>query len=128
MCFFGKKKKDKLANELLRGLSDASNNRDKLFNGQKYDQDDYGFSPSNPIMTSTVSSTTRYLNCLRTEDGFPVKWNRLGSLYMNSVHGVSDVMVDKYQLTVDDAPVDTIYICPYGHQSQHAPKGYQLVE
>ena len=128
MCFFSKKKKNTSMNDFMKGLSDASNKRDKLFDGQKYDQDDYGFSPSNPIMTSTVSSSTRYLNSLRTEDGLPVEWNRWGSLFMASVHGVNDVMVDKYQLTVNDTPVDTIFICPYGHQSQRAPKGYKLVD
>lgn len=95
--------------------------RDVLFNNQRPNDPDYGYSLSNPIMTSTVSSANSYLQRLRTKSGQTFTWNRVGSFCMRQVHGVESVMVDKYMLFLDGEEYKAIFICSYGHDSHYAP-------
>lgn len=124
-----KKSKPESNQQDFAAMMDAkAKKRDDLYNGQCPDKPDYGYSPSNPIMTSSISSTDRYLQRLRTEDGKSFTWKRVGSFFMRDVHGVESVMVDEYKLLLDGEEYKSIFICPYGHNSSFAPQGIVLGE
>lgn len=105
-----------------------ANKRNQLFEGQRTDDPDYGYSSSNPIMTSTIFQSDEYLNKLRTLDGKAFTWDRTGSLCMKDLHGVKNVMIDEYQLFINGQQYKTIYICPYGHSSSYVPQGMKLAD
>lgn len=121
-------KKPDFAEKMMKGIESGAQRREALYAGQRPEEDDYGYSTENPIMTSTINSTDRYLEALRTEGGKAVTWERLGSICLRELYGCENIMVDRYQLFVDGTAFKEIYICPYGHQSSHAPKGMYLAE
>ena len=104
-------------------MEEASKRRDLLFERQEYEADDYGLSATNPVMTSSISSSKEYLKHLRSPEGKAFTWNRSGFFDLKSVHGVPNVIVDEYQLFLDGKAYKAIYVCPYGHQTKRAPKG-----
>ena len=114
--------------DMYEGLEEKGKRRDQLFDGQRLNADDYGYSEENPIMTSTIARTDDYLQKLRAPDGRSFTWERNGSISMREVHGVKSVIVDSYTLYLEGEKYKTIYICPYGHQSTTAPKGLALKE
>ena len=75
-------------------------------------------------MTSSVFDTDRYLDLLHTSEGERLLWERVGSHCMRELHGVENVMVDEYLAFLNDKVYGRIYICPYGHPSETAPKGF----
>ena len=101
--------------------------RDVLYNSQKPEDEDYGYCFSNPIMTSTISGSERYLQRLRTLEGQKFSWKRCGS-YCVDIEDVQNVMVDMYQLYLRDDEYTEIFICPYGHESNFVPHGLVLVD
>lgn len=125
------KAEDKAPLELLVQImkeSTTEDRRDSLFNGQRTNDADYGYSTANPIMTFSISKSEKYLENLRTMDGKAFTWNRTGSRYMEELHGVKNVMIDAYQLYLDGSEYKIIYICPYGYSSSAVPQGLQLYE
>ena len=114
--------------DFAQRMQNAGERRDKLFKGQRTEDTDYGYSPENPIMTSTISSSDDYLRKLRTTDKKSFTWKRIGSFSMQEVHGVENVIVDGYLLYLDGEEYKEIYICPYGHTSVSAPQGLLLAE
>lgn len=103
-----------------------SGRRDLLFNGQRPESDDYGYSKENPICTASINSTDEYLSCLKTPNGEGFDWIRKGSTFMANCNNAQNVMVDTYILYLHGVEFKTIYICPYGHNSTFAPKGLIL--
>lgn len=99
-----------------------------LFDSQRPNDEDYGYSLSNPIMTSTIAGSDIYLSKLRTLDGKGFTWERQGSYCMNQIDGIEYVMVDGYQLFLSGEKYKMIYICPYGHSSAYVPKGMKMAE
>ncbi|MGM9523082.1 MAG: hypothetical protein ACI3VU_01530 [Faecousia sp.] len=114
--------------DFTQKMTAAANRRDALSAGQRPDASDYGYSPSNPIMTSTIFQSDVYLEKLRTLDGKPLTWERTGSICLQEIHGVENVIVDAYQLLLDGQAYKEIYICPYGHNVNYVPQGLKLVE
>lgn len=114
--------------DFIQRMKTFANRRDILYDGQRPNDSDYGYSTSNPIMTSTISDSDKYLRKLRTHDGKPFTWNRGGSICMEEVHGVSNVMIDVYTLFLNGQEYKKIYICPYGHTSNYVPEGLMLVD
>ena len=112
--------------DFMDKMEAAGKNRDILFKGQRPNDSDYGYSASNPIMTSTIASNEEYLKKLRTTDGRPFTWNRAGSITMREIHGVPGVIVDEYKLFLDGKEYKTVYICPYGHNTSYVPLGMKL--
>ena len=121
-------KKPGFKEDFAKRMEANANRRDVLFNSQDPESEDFGYSLSNPIMTSTISSNDRYLESLRTLDGKSFTWERQGSYCMPNIGGIENVMVDKYQLYLDGNEYTEIYICPYGHSSSYVPKGLTLVK
>ena len=119
-------KKPGFKEDFAKRMEASANRRDVLYESQRPDDDDYGYTPSNPIMTSTITSSDSYLHSLRTLDGKSFTWERHGSLCMSEIGGIENVMVDKYQLFLDGNEYVVIYICPYGHSSSYVPKGLKL--
>lgn len=125
----GKQAKERgLKGEFAKILEERYKRRQILFEGQRPNDDDYGYSSSNPIMTSTIWDSDDYLGKLRTFDGESFTWERQGSYCMAEISGIENVMVDEYLLFLNGEKYKTIYICPYGHSSTYVPKDMQLVD
>ena len=124
-------KKPGFKEDFVKRMEANANRRDVLYESQRPSDEDFGYTPNNPIMTSTISRSESYLQSLRTLDGKSFTWQRLGSICMSEIGGVENVMVenvmvDKYQLFLDGSAYVIIYICPYGHSSSYVPKGLKL--
>lgn len=102
--------------------------RNAIFNGQRHDADDYGYSISNPICTSTIEHSSKYLSRLLTEKGEKLYWMRVGSFDLKECNGVPNVIVDHYCLYLNGSKYADIYICPYAHNCTYTPKGMILAE
>lgn len=120
-------KKPGFKEDFAKKMEASANRRDVLFESQKPDEENFGYSLSNPVMTSTVSSSDRYLERLRTLDGKSFTWERHGAYCVN-IGDVEGVMVDKYQLYLDGEEYAELFICPYGHSSSYVPHGLTLAE
>ena len=120
-------KKPGFKEDFAKKMEASANRRDVLFESQRPDEDNFGYSMSNPVMTSTVSSSDRYLERLRTLDGKSFTWERHGAYCVN-IGAVEGVMVDKYQLYLDGEEYAEIFLCPYGHSSSYVPHGLTLAE
>ncbi len=119
-------KKPGFKEDLVKRMESNANRRDVLYDSQRPDNEDFGYSLSNPVMTSTISSSDKYLQNLRTLDGKPFTWERQGSYCVANIGGIENVMVDKYQLYLDGEEYVELYLCPYGHNSSFVPKGIAL--
>ena len=113
--------------DIIRSLDEANTRSDMLYDGQRRDDADFGYSDDNPIM-SNIFGEERYIKNLRTMDDKPFTFERLGAIRKNKLHGVRNVMVDQYQLYLDNKEYKIIYICPYGHYTFHAPQGMKLLK
>lgn len=100
--------------------------KNTLFKSQRPDDEDYGYSLSNPIMTESILYSDGYLKRLRTLDGKSFTWTRNTSHYVSKISGIEDVMVDEYQLYLNGEKYKVIYMCPYGHSSSYTPRGLEL--
>ena len=99
--------------------------RNILTDNQRMDDDDYGFSMENPIVTGTNDGSIKYLSLLRTENGDPIKWEDKGFYHLDQINGVESVSVHEYSIWGGGIS-KTIYICPHGHSINSAPKGFYL--
>lgn len=113
--------------DFAKKMEASANRRDILFESQRPDEENFGYSMSNPVMTSTVSSSDRYLEKLRTLDGKSFTWERHGAYCVN-IGDVEGIMVDKYQLYLDGEAYTEIFLCPYGHSSSYVPQGLKLAD
>ncbi len=120
-------KKPGFKEDFAKKMEASANRRDILFESQRPDEENFGYSMSNPVMTSTVSSSDRYLASLRTLDGKSFTWERHASYCVN-IGDVEGVMVDKYQLYLDGEAYTEIFLCPYGHSSSYVPQGLKLAD
>ena len=120
-------KKPGFKEDFAKKMEASANRRDVLFESQRPEEENFGYSMTNPVMTSTVSSSDRYLERLRTLDGKSFTWERHGAYCVN-IGDVEGVMVDKYQLYLDGEEYAEIFLCPYGHSSSYVPHGLTLAE
>lgn len=121
-------KKTNFEEDFIKKIESNSEKRERIYEGQLPDKDDYGYCKNNPITTSSPSSSEDYLKMLRTPDGEFFRWKRTGSCCVPEINGVKNVMVDEYMLELNDENFKTIYICPYGRNSSYVPKGLVLEE
>ena len=112
--------------DFAKRMEEKARKRDILFDSQRPQEDDYGYSLNNPIMTSTISYSDEYLNKLRTIDGEKFSWTRKGSHCVQRLSSIDNVMVDEYELFLNGDFFKTIYICPYGHNGFYVPNGLEL--
>ena len=100
--------------------------REMIFNGQKPDRDDFGYSETNPLCTSSVISTEKYLALLRTEEGEPLQWVREGTIAVKNLHHAGTVNVEAFSLYLHGKLYRQIFICPHGRNSTNVPAGLAL--
>jgi hypothetical protein len=125
---FIKEQLDNPSEELIKGVLERGEKRNILFDSQKPESEDFGYSLCNPVMTSTIFYSDQYLKSLRTLDGKPFTWERLGSNCAPMIGGVEDVIVDVYNLYLDGKFYTELFLCPYGHSSSYVPHGLTLAE
>ncbi len=89
--------------------------RERITKSQRYFDSDYGYSPENPIVTSSIPMIGCYLTALRTLDGKPFTWTRLPRQ--------SDSEIDIYRLFLDGTPYKTIYFTATGNDTEYVPAG-----
>lgn len=87
----------------------------------------FATSKENPIRTINIQSSYFYLSSLRTRDGMPVHYNRIGSM-----RGKTGRIIDGYTLTFIEGITKkgmTVYIDPYSTEnSKQAPEGLTLAD
>lgn len=125
--FFGKKKEEKEAEELLKALIQYQVESTK--GGVDTDEIPTGYGPfglcvTNPIPTRGIMGSAEYLKSLRTKSGDPIESDRRGS---TSAEEVTKGAVDIYTIKSGTADLGTIYLCPYHKKnSRKAPAGFIL--
>jgi hypothetical protein len=83
--------------------------------------EEYGKSPENPIVLSSITSSTQYLNSLVTLDGMNILYHRQGSLSKNSK------IIDHYEIIDGHGDYDDIYVDVYGDVDRFVPpSGYMF--
>ncbi len=117
-------KQSRANQDFMKSMDEKAKQRNILATNARTKDDDYGFSPDNPIMESTVHSSYQFLDRLCTADGKPVTYDRICSMAGNP--GGIPVIVDKYILSVDEKQIKELYICAYAHTLNIAPKGFML--
>ena len=91
-------------------------------------RDDFGYSETNPICTTSPAATERYLSALRTDRGEGLRWLREGTVTVKRLNRLSNVNVELFSLYLHGRAYNKIYICPFGRNSQSAPKGMRLAD
>ena len=104
----------------------GADRREAIFSGQKFQRDDFGFSESNPICTSSILSGEKYLALLRTDSGEMLQWIREGTISVQNLHGAGPVNEEVYTLYLHGEKYRKLYICPFGRNSTHVPVGLAL--
>ena len=89
--------------------------RDRITQSQRYFDPDYGYSPENPIVTSSVPMIGYYLASLRTSDGRSFTWERMARQ--------DDSSIDAYCLYLDGKPYKGLYFTATGNDSEYVPAG-----
>lgn len=84
----------------------------------------FGHDITNPIPVRGIPANTVYLSRLRTEDGRPIKWERIGSFHAENIESP----IDGYRIfDQTQAQIAVLYISPYHKRiSGKAPKGFLL--
>lgn len=96
---------------------------DELPNGQG----EFGLEKTNPVPTNTPKGSDAYLRRLRTLDGKPIKFSRIGSV---GVELFPDQVIDGYSISSDSGEkLPTLWFNMYHKRnSNKAPKGFYLAE
>lgn len=94
---------------------------DELPNGQG----EFGLVKTNPIPTSTAFGSDAYLKRLRTLDGRPIKFSRIGSFSVDLFPGTN---IDGYNVeSASGEKLPTLWLCMYHKRnSNKAPTGFKL--
>jgi hypothetical protein len=95
---------------------------DELPNGKG----EFGLEKTNPVPTNTAFGSDEYLRKLRTSDGKPIKFTRIGSFSVDLFPGQS---IDGYNIeSISGETLPTIWLNMYHKRnSTKAPKGFYLV-
>lgn len=113
--------------ELLKAFND-----DIQKNGLDVDvlpnaQGEFGLEKTNPIPTNTAFGSDAYLKKLRTPDGKPIKFSRIGSFGVDLFPGQS---IDGYNVeSASGEKLPTLWLNMYQKRnSKKAPKGFYLAD
>jgi hypothetical protein len=85
---------------------------------------DFGYDIKNPIRVAGIPMSSIYLSSLESDEGFPIFWNRKGSI----VSPDSDDICDEYEVIKNFKGEKVIlYIMPYSnYTSTIAPQGFKF--
>lgn len=112
--------------ELLKAFNDDIQKNgldvDELPNGVG----EFGLDKTNPIPTNTAFGSSDYLKRLRTLDGKPIKFSRIGSFSVDLFPGQS---IDGYNIqSASGEKLPVLWLNMYHKRnSNKAPKGFKLV-
>jgi hypothetical protein len=86
---------------------------------------EFGLEPTNPVPVFGVPNNNVYLGRLRTPDGNPIYWDRVGSMKVENIYEP----VDNYNIyDVNNNKIANIYISSYHLKiSKKAPKGFIII-
>lgn len=86
---------------------------------------EFGLDKNNPVPTKFSVGSMSYLSRLRTMDGNPIKFNRVGSTSVPHL----EQMIDIYSITDSRGnSLGNIYTCMYHKRnSKKSPKGFKLI-
>jgi hypothetical protein len=113
--------------ELLKAFNESIQKNgldvDELPNGQG----EFGLEKTNPIPTNTAFGSDAYLKRLRTPDGKPIKFSRIGSFGVDLFPGQS---IDGYNVeSASGEKLPTLWLNMYHKRnSNKAPKGFYLAK
>ena len=107
-------------------VNDVHDRRELVYQAQRPDRDDFGYTEKNPVCTATTASAEKYLSLLRTPRGEPFQWLKERNTGVREVPGSGNVPVEIYTLYLHGKAVKRIYLCPCGKNSASAPKGMKL--
>ena len=113
--------------ELLKAFNDSIQENgldvDVLPNGKG----EFGLDKTNPVPTNTAFGSDSYLKRLRTLDGKPIKFSRIGSFGVDLFPGQS---IDGYSIeSASGEKLPTLWLNMYHKRnSNKAPKGFYLAE
>lgn len=113
--------------ELLKVFNDSIQENgldvDVLPNGQG----EFGLEKTNPVPTNTAFGSDAYLKRLRTLDGKPIKFSRIGSFGVDLFPGQS---IDGYSIeSASGQKLSTLWLNMYHKRnSNKAPKGFYLAK
>jgi len=113
--------------ELLKAFNDSIQENgldvDELPNARG----EFGLEKTNPVPTNTAFGSDAYLKKLRTPDGKPVRFSRIGSFSVDLFPGQS---IDGYNLeSASGEKLPTIWLNMYQKRnSRKAPKGFYLAD
>lgn len=122
---FFKKKNDDPMKDLLKafadGIAESGLSVDELAGGYG----EFGLVKTNPIPTNFSFGSDEYLSNIRTIDGKPIKFSRIGSV---SAENFPDSPIDMYQIESSTGNrLSNFYICMYHKRnSKKAPDGFYL--
>ena len=120
-----KKKNDAPMDDLLKafadGIAESGLSVDELPGGYG----EFGLVETNPIPTSFSFGSDEYLSKIRTIDGKPIKFSRLGSV---NAENFPDSPIDMYKIESSTGDkLSNFYICMYHKRnSNKAPEGFYL--
>jgi hypothetical protein len=113
--------------ELLKAFNDEIQKNgldvDELPNGEG----EFGLEKTNPIPTNTAFGSAEYLKKLRTLDGKPIKFSRIGSFRVDLF---PDQSIDGYSIeSASGEKLPTLWLNMYHKRnSNKAPRGFYLAK
>ena len=85
----------------------------------------FGLEATNPIPINSIFGSKIYLNNLKTSEGKPVQYIRLGSTHASNIQKPIDI----YEITVEKEVIAKIFISPYNKKnSDKTPEGFKIGE
>lgn len=115
-------------NDFIDKIEESSIRRNEIQDNIKPSEPDFGYCKTNPIGTSSVESSEKYLSLLRNKEGKEFFWMRKESICVESFGNVDNVMVDVYHLYLDGLVYKDVYICPHSNDSTDVPRDFVLAE
>ncbi len=82
----------------------------------------YGLDKSNPVISESVNDAYRYLGRLCTANGEKLTRSEVVTLDA-TVHGLTDVTMDRYTLCLNGKPYNNVYIVPNIGKAEFPPAG-----
>jgi hypothetical protein len=124
--FFKKKNDDPMA-DLLRAFADGISESGLSVDELPGAYGEFGLVKTNPIPTNFSFGSDEYLSKIRTIDGKPIKFSRIGSV---NADNFPTSPIDRYQIESSTGDqLQNFYICMYHKRnSNKAPEGFYLIK
>ena len=113
--------------ELLKAFNDEIQKKGLDVDELPNSEGEFGLEKTNPIPTNTAIGSAAYLKQLRTLDGKPIKFSRIGSFRVDLF---PDQSIDGYSVeSASGEKLPTLWLNMYHKRnSNKAPKGFYLAK